>query len=186
MNSCHLLQLSPSAPFQLAVAQVSHTHTNTPFFLLPLPGPTSSFPSSLHLSFHPFIPPSSLPPSLIFWELIFWEVDILRVDISGIDILGFDILRLTPFLPPSLPQFISLVQLHPIIAVSGPSCSGKTGCIQCGVEVLRGLCGVVSCVTLAIEAMKEEQLMGYQLDREKYVHIIVKTEHLEKHLFLLV
>ena len=34
---------------------------------------------------------------------------------------------------------------------------------------MRGLCGVVSCVTLAIEAMREEQLMGYQLGREKYV-----------------
>ena len=34
---------------------------------------------------------------------------------------------------------------------------------------MRGLCGVVNCVTLAIEAMREEQLMGYQLGREKYV-----------------
>ena len=32
---------------------------------------------------------------------------------------------------------------------------------------------MVSCVTLAIEAMREEQLMGYQLGREKYVHIVV-------------
>ena len=35
---------------------------------------------------------------------------------------------------------------------------------------------MVSCVTLAIEAMREEQLMGYQLGREKYVRIVVTAD----------
>ena len=79
-----------------------------------------------------------------------------------------------PFISfPTPLQFVSLVQLHPVIAVAGPSCSGKTQCIQCGAEVMRGLCGAVSCVTLATEAMREEQLMGYQLSGEKYSFVTI-------------
>ncbi len=63
---------------------------------------------------------------------------------------------------------MTLVQSNRFTVVSGPSCSGKTSVIQVAADTLSQIptSGPVSVTTLVTEAMREEQLLGYQ-DKEK-------------------
>lgn len=71
---------------------------------------------------------------------------------------------------------MALVQHHPFIAVYGPSCSGKSTAIQTAVETLRQLpspagrvggASHITCTTIAVGAMREEQLLGHQQQGER-------------------
>lgn len=66
---------------------------------------------------------------------------------------------------------MTLVQLNQFVIISGPSCSGKTSVIKVTADTLSHIpslikSGPVSCTTLTVEAMKEDQLLGFQ-DEEK-------------------
>ncbi len=67
-------------------------------------------------------------------------------------------------------QIVNLVQVNRFVAVCGPSNCGKTAAIQAAAETLRqssslSLPCYVSTTTITLNAMREEQLLGYQ-DRE--------------------
>ncbi len=73
---------------------------------------------------------------------------------------------------PCTSQIINLVQAKRFVAVCGPSGCGKTAALKVVAEALRQsssstfqICHV-SITTIAVQAMKEEQLLGYQ-DEEK-------------------
>ena len=66
-------------------------------------------------------------------------------------------------------QLLAVVQHYQIVAVCGPSCSGKTSAIQTAVETLRQMpspshyrSGHINCTTIAVGAMREDQLLGFQ------------------------
>lgn len=78
----------------------------------------------------------------------------------------------------SLPQLVALIQHHPFITVYGPSCSGKSTAIQTAVETLRQLPMIpavggsathITCTTIAVGALREEQLLGHQQHGDRYV-----------------
>ena len=69
-------------------------------------------------------------------------------------------------------QLLAVIQHHQIVAVCGPSCSGKTSAIQTAVETLRQIpspssskLGHITCTTIAVGAMREEQLLGFQTEK---------------------
>lgn len=71
----------------------------------------------------------------------------------------------------SSPQIVGLVQVNRFVAVCGPSDCGKTAAIQVAAETIRQSASMsqmchVSTTTVALGAMREEQLLGYQC-REK-------------------
>ena len=64
-------------------------------------------------------------------------------------------------------QIVNVIQVNRFIAVCGPSSCGKTAAIQAAAETLRQSSGIslpcyVSTTTVALNAMREEQLLGYQ------------------------
>lgn len=71
-----------------------------------------------------------------------------------------------------LMQIVSLVQVSRFIAVCGPSNCGKTAAIQVAAESLRQsssfsqMCCNISTTTIALGAMREEQLLGYQSEEK--------------------
>ena len=73
-------------------------------------------------------------------------------------------------------QIVTLVELHQFTAVYGPSCSGKTSAIQVAAETVRHnmmsshQAGHFSLTTIAVGAMEEEQLLGYQKQDERYIY----------------
>ena len=72
-------------------------------------------------------------------------------------------------------QLVTLVQQHQFVAVCGPSCSGKTAAIQTAVETLRLLASPsnrpchITCTTLSVGSMREEQLLGFKTEGERSV-----------------
>jgi ABC-type lipoprotein export system ATPase subunit len=82
---------------------------------------------------------------------------------------------------------VALTQHHPFVAVYGPSCSGKSTIIQTAVETLKQLplnpaavggATHISCTTIAVGAMREEQLLGYQQHGgDRWVYIVKNVSH---------
>ena len=77
-------------------------------------------------------------------------------------------------------QLLAVVQHHQFVAVCGPSCSGKTASIQTAVETLRQMpslssprAGHITCTTIAVGAMREEQLFGSQSEKDGLVMTVV-------------
>lgn len=73
-------------------------------------------------------------------------------------------------------QMLAVIQHHKFVAVCGPSCSGKTSAIQTAVETLRQIPshsssrpGHITCTTIAVEAMREEQLLGFHTEKDGLV-----------------
>ena len=73
-----------------------------------------------------------------------------------------------------------MVEAHPVVAVTGPSCAGKTQCIQVAADVLRNLGRVVTSYTVTCGAMKEAELFGFQDTKEKYVRCICVSEQVSE------
>lgn len=64
-------------------------------------------------------------------------------------------------------QIVNLVQVSRFVAVCGPSGCGKTAAIQVAAETFRhastfSQMRCISTTTVAVGAMREEQLLGYQ------------------------
>lgn len=68
----------------------------------------------------------------------------------------------------SLRQLLTQLHSHSIVAVSGPSCSGKSAAIQVALEATRELIGGATCVTVACNALTEGELMGFYSNRSGY------------------
>ena len=64
-------------------------------------------------------------------------------------------------------QLISLVQAHPVVAVTGPSGSGKSVCIEVAATAARELTTPPSLTRLAPGAMAEEELFGFEREEDK-------------------
>lgn len=58
-------------------------------------------------------------------------------------------------------SLFSLVLRHPLVAVNGPSYSGKTSCVEATVETLRLLGYTVHTRALSVGALGPDQLLGY-------------------------
>ncbi|KAL5499629.1 hypothetical protein EMCRGX_G011081 [Ephydatia muelleri] len=72
----------------------------------------------------------------------------------------------TPEFQAAVIQLLAMVEAHPVVAVTGPSCAGKTQCIQVAADVLRNLGRVVTSYTVTCGAMKEAELFGFQDTKE--------------------
>lgn len=68
-------------------------------------------------------------------------------------------------------QIVNLVQVNRFVAVCGPSNCGKTAAIHVAAETFRQSSSLsqmccVSTTTVGVGAMREEQLLGYQNEKQ--------------------